>query len=176
MASQIRAFCDERKWLVICFPVTARWAMMAQGRRDESRRGTKREGEKLVDDDEWLARGSCRHGWTAPMARQKKGGRESDNHDGAQRRSRCRNHSPTAFLWRVVDRIYRTVGALWLLVRLLLPATPGCDDGCLVVRKEVQTLLAPSLCTVQPSDNAPVWFSFFLTSFSENLAVERIWL
>jgi hypothetical protein len=22
----------------------------------------------------------------------------------------------------------------------------------------------------------PVWFSFFLTSFSENLAVERIWL
>jgi hypothetical protein len=22
----------------------------------------------------------------------------------------------------------------------------------------------------------PVWFSFFLTSFSENLVVERIWL
>jgi hypothetical protein len=134
MASYIRAFRDERKWLVICFPVTGRWAMVAQGRRDESRRGTRREGEKSVEDDEWLARGSCRHGhgWTAPMARQR----------------------GTAFLWRVVDRIYRTVGALWLLVRLLLPATPGCDDGCLVVRKKVQTLLAPSLCTVQPSDNA----------------------
>jgi hypothetical protein len=25
-------------------------------------------------------------------------------------------------------------------------------------------------------DNWPVWFSFFLASFSENLAVERIWL
>jgi hypothetical protein len=24
--------------------------------------------------------------------------------------------------------------------------------------------------------NGPVWFSFFLTSFSENLAVGRIWL
>jgi hypothetical protein len=26
------------------------------------------------------------------------------------------------------------------------------------------------------ADYMPVWFSFFLTSFSENLAVERIWL
>jgi hypothetical protein len=25
-------------------------------------------------------------------------------------------------------------------------------------------------------DLGPVWFSFFLTSFSENIAVERIWL
>jgi hypothetical protein len=25
-------------------------------------------------------------------------------------------------------------------------------------------------------NNGPVWFSFFLTSFSENLAVWRIWL
>jgi hypothetical protein len=25
-------------------------------------------------------------------------------------------------------------------------------------------------------DKVPVWFSFFLTSFSENLAVGRIWL
>jgi hypothetical protein len=25
-------------------------------------------------------------------------------------------------------------------------------------------------------DMGPVWFSFFLTNFSENLAVERIWL
>jgi hypothetical protein len=28
----------------------------------------------------------------------------------------------------------------------------------------------------RPHDIGPVWFSFFLTSFSENLAVERIWL
>jgi hypothetical protein len=27
-----------------------------------------------------------------------------------------------------------------------------------------------------PCIGTPVWFSFFLTSFSENLAVERIWL
>jgi hypothetical protein len=25
-------------------------------------------------------------------------------------------------------------------------------------------------------DDGPVWFGFFLTSFSENLAVQRIWL
>jgi hypothetical protein len=25
-------------------------------------------------------------------------------------------------------------------------------------------------------DDGPVWFSFFLTNFSENLAVRRIWL
>jgi hypothetical protein len=27
-----------------------------------------------------------------------------------------------------------------------------------------------------PRDMEPIWFSFFLTSFSENLAVGRIWL
>jgi hypothetical protein len=30
--------------------------------------------------------------------------------------------------------------------------------------------------SVRALDNGPVWFSFFLTSFSENLAVGRIWL
>jgi hypothetical protein len=32
------------------------------------------------------------------------------------------------------------------------------------------------VCPPQMSDNRPVWFSFFLTIFSENLAVGRIWL
>jgi hypothetical protein len=30
--------------------------------------------------------------------------------------------------------------------------------------------------TSEVANKGPVWFSFFLTSFSENLAVGRIWL
>jgi hypothetical protein len=38
------------------------------------------------------------------------------------------------------------------------------------------TFLPALLLGSRGIDLAPVWFSFFLTSFSENLAVGRIWL
>jgi hypothetical protein len=46
------------------------------------------------------------------------------------------------------------------------------------VRNKATCQLWRNTCGVgtEPRSSGPVWFSFFLNSFSENLAVERIWL
>jgi hypothetical protein len=55
------------------------------------------------------------------------------------------------------------------------------SSGPCVCSRSMETLgpwsgTRSSWTSCHPSLDGPVWFSFFLTSFSENLAVERIWL